>query len=114
PEECRRAPASQDGVQGYGRGPPVPGAGTARTQEDRRRGGEEEIGEDPHGPESPRVLHEVPGVSRPVGPRGRGRLPPARGGVTMRRIPSFFFKAAGCLPVEQPTKIELVINLKTA
>ncbi len=32
----------------------------------------------------------------------------------MRRIPSFFFKAAGCLPIEQPTKFEFVINLNTA
>ena len=32
----------------------------------------------------------------------------------MRRIPSFFFKAPGCLPVEEPSRFDPVINLKTA
>ena len=38
----------------------------------------EESEKTPHGPEGPRVLHEVPGAGGPLGPRRRRRLPPAR------------------------------------
>src|SRR6266481_2736447 len=41
----------------------------------------EVVREDPHGPEGPRVLHEVPGARRPLGPRRRRRLPSVRGSV---------------------------------
>ena len=79
-EERHRARAAQDGVQGQGRGDPVPGAGAARSQEAGGRGRPGRIREDAHGPEGPRVLHEVPGAGGPVGPRRRGRLPSARRG----------------------------------
>ena len=77
--------AAQDGVQGQGRGAPAPGAGAARSQEAVGRGRPGGIREDPHGQEGPRVLHEVPGAGRPLGPRRRGRLPSARRGCKERR-----------------------------
>ena len=46
----------------------------------------EESERTPMSPESARLVHEVPGAGRSLGPRRRGRLPPARGGVTGRRI----------------------------
>ena len=78
-EERDRARAAQDGVQGQGRGAPAPGAGAARSQEAVGRGGQGRIGEEPHGQEGPRVVHEVPGAGRPLGPRRRGRVPSVRG-----------------------------------
>ena len=70
-EERDRAGATQDGVQGQGRDPPVPGPGAARSQEAGGRGRQGGIREDPHGPEGARVLHEVPGAGGPAGTTSR-------------------------------------------
>src|SRR5262245_19847557 len=45
-------------------------------QYDRRFQGTQDQDREPR-PKGPRVVHEVPGAGGPVGPRGRGRLPPA-------------------------------------
>ncbi len=74
---------TQGGVPGQGRGAPASGAGAARSQEAVGRGRQGGIREDSHGPEGPRVLHEVPGAGGSLGPRRRGRLPSVRRG--MRR-----------------------------
>jgi TRAP-type mannitol/chloroaromatic compound transport system substrate-binding protein len=70
--------------KGKGRGAPTLGAGAAGSQEGGDRCHQGAIREDPHGPQSARVLHEVPGAGGPVGPRRRRRLPSARGSVTGR------------------------------
>src|SRR5262249_55890290 len=80
-EERDRTRAAQDRVQGEGRDPRPAGPGAARSEEDRDRGHQGRIREDTNGPEGPRVLHQVPIAGRPLGPRRRGRVPPAGRGV---------------------------------
>ena len=60
---------------------PAPGAGAARSQEAGGRGRPGRIREDTDGQEGARVVHEVPGARRPLGPRRRRRLPSVRGAV---------------------------------
>src|SRR6185436_18069790 len=85
-EERDRAPPAQNRVQGQGRGAAAPGPGAARSQKTRDRGRQRRVTEDGHDPEGARLFHEVPGPARTVGPRGRGRLPSARGGMRALRL----------------------------
>src|SRR4030095_15358229 len=94
-EERHRARATQDGVQGQGRGAPASDPGAARSEEDLSRGRQGRIREDPHGSEGARVLHEVPGAGGPVGPRRRGRLSSVRRGGGGGRVVT---AARGSLP----------------
>ena len=98
--------AAQDGIQGQGRDRPVPGAGAARSQEAGRRGHQEGVGEEPHGQEGARVVHEVPGASSAPGTMSRTgptissssasrRYPRGAGKMTERR--RFIAKAGGVL-----------------
>ena len=76
----------------------------------------EESEKTPHGPEGARVLHEVPGARGPLGPRRRGRLPSARGGVRGPRYVRFLLIAlflinpfaADAQPARKPYRIGVV------
>src|SRR5262249_11375581 len=96
-KEHDRARGAQDGVQGQGRARPAPGSCPTRSQEDCGRRHQGAVREDAHGAKGARVLHQVSGAGGPVGPRGRGRLPPADRGDIMIERRRFLANAGGVM-----------------
>src|SRR4029453_13167297 len=68
-----------------------------RTQENRGGRRQGALREDAYDEEGARVLHQVPGAGRSVGPRGRGRLPSADRGDIMIERRRFLAKAGGAM-----------------